>query len=135
MTEQNTNPPLEDDGPQGELPMLDPSQVEAEPEVEVPISLVDEGDVPAHDVKAFGVKKIIGGKKEPFGRKPTMTGQGAVRCRVFHSRVAPNPLAYMEEQINDWLDKNEIEVKAVNQVIGVMEGKTPEPNVIITVWY
>ena len=41
----------------------------------------------------------------------------------------------MEQQINEWIDGNQIEIKAVTQVVGVMEGKTPEPNVIITVWY
>ena len=30
---------------------------------------------------------------------------------------------------------NEIEVKCVNQVVGTLEGKSPEPNVIVTVWY
>ena len=49
-----------------------------------------------------------------------------------------NPVAaieHMAEQINSWLDGDQIEVKHVNEVVGVMEGKKPEPNVIVTVWY
>ena len=41
----------------------------------------------------------------------------------------------MQESINEWIDGDKIEVKEVGHLIGVMEGKTPEPNMIIMVWY
>jgi hypothetical protein len=41
----------------------------------------------------------------------------------------------MEEQINDWLDNNEVEVKFVSQTVGVWEGKKAEPHIIVTLWY
>lgn len=68
-------------------------------------------------------------------RTPNVNGQGAIRCRVFTSKIAAAPLQHMEAVINEWLDNNNIEIKHVAQVIGVMEGKTPEPNMIVTVWY
>ncbi|MCL2701572.1 MAG: hypothetical protein FWE88_07745 [Phycisphaerae bacterium] len=131
-----TPPPLpDDDGPQGELPEVDPGSITMSEDKAGAIT-IEEGDVTApSQVKAIGVRKVIGSTKETFARTPTLTGEGAVRCRIFFSRIAAAPLAYMEQQINDWLDSNQIEVKSVSQVVGVMEGKNPEPNVIITVWY
>jgi len=41
----------------------------------------------------------------------------------------------MIDQINEWLDENEVEIKFIGQVVGTMEGKTPEPNLIVTIWY
>jgi len=64
-----------------------------------------------------------------------VTGQGATRCRIFHSKIAAAPLENMEQAINEWLDSEKIEVKNVGHVIGTMEGKRPEPNVIVMVWY
>jgi hypothetical protein len=54
---------------------------------------------------------------------------------VFRSRIAAAALDFMENQVNQWLDSEKIEIKHVGHVIGVMEGKTPEPNVIVMVWY
>ena len=141
MAQQKITPPQkvtssqDDEGPQGELPEVDPNTITEEKAGA--ISLVDGADdAPAQSqVKAIGVRKIIGPTKETFARTPNLTGEGAVRCRIFYSRIASAPLAYMEQQINEWLDSNKIEVKFVAQVVGIMEGKNPEPNVIITVWY
>jgi len=132
--QKNTPPAPEDEGPQGDLPEVDPGSL---PEAKVEaISLVEGSDEAGpSQVKAFGARKILGPTKEAFSRAPNLTGAGAVRCRIFFSRIAVAPLTYMEQQINEWLDSNQIEVKAVAQVVGVMEGKSPEPNVIITVWY
>ena len=87
-------------------------------------------------ITAFGANALQ--KKQAhgrFNRTPTMTGQGAIRCRIFNSKVTVSAMEFMAEQINDWLDHNDIEVKHVNEVLGTLEGKTHEPNVIITVWY
>ena len=128
-----------DDGPQGELPEVDVKSLPIANPIEDPddaISLADESDGPSKNtVKIMGDRKILGSAKETFARTPTVTGAGAVRCRIWYSRIASAPLAYMEQQINDWLDSNQIEIKSVSQVVGVMEGKNPEPNVIVTVWY
>lgn len=98
------------------------------------ISLEDSGET-HHSVKAFGARGLGVEKKSNFKRALNMSGTGATRCRMFHSRIAQAPLEYMEKQINDWLDGELIEVKHVGHVIGTLEGKTPEPNVIVMVWY
>ncbi len=119
-----------------ELPMaLEPEIIE---EDEEPISLVDEspedGEKSKAKVRQLGRRAKISASKE-YKRPLNLTGEGATRCRVFESRIALEPLAHMEERINDWLDSEEIEVKHVGHMVGVMEGKTPRPNVVVVVWY
>ena len=42
----------------------------------------------------------------------------------------------MNEQINEWLDKNpDVTIKFANSVIGMFEGKHTEPNIIMTVFF
>lgn len=109
-----------------------------EEEEEEPIRLVDdEPSETGRSVKAFGSAAAGGvAKKDRFNRALNATGKGATRCRVFHSKIQESSLEYMENQINEWLDADEtIEVKHVGHVIGTMEGKRPEPNVIVMVWY
>jgi hypothetical protein len=89
------------------------------------------------EMKAFGggghgLGVKAGGQ---FKRTLNVNGQGATRCRVFHSKIAPPSLEFMENQINQWVDGEQIEIKQVSQVIGIMEGKTPVPNLIVMVWY
>jgi hypothetical protein len=74
-------------------------------------------------------------KRTQFKRKAVNTGKGAIRCRVFHSKVAESSIAHMENQINTWLDDEEIDVKHVGHMVGAMEGKHTEPNIIVFIWY
>ena len=91
---------------------------------------------PSRKIQAIGSAGVTRqARKKQFERVPNLTGTGAIRCRVFHSKITIAAMEHMTETINDWLDGEGIEVKHVNQVVGIMEGKTPEPNVIVTVWY
>jgi len=105
---------------------------------EEPIHLEEElpEEAPHAEVKAFGAGHNVPHKTDSqYKRKLNLTGQGATRCKVYFSKIAPPSLEFMENQINHWLDSEQIEVKQVSQVIGVMEGKTPQPNLIVLVWY
>ena len=84
--------------------------------------------------KAFGAG---GGSqhKEDFTRGMNLDGTGATRCRLFTSKIGLGPLTHMEEMINEWLDSENIEIKHVGHVIGTMEGKRAEDNVLVLVWY
>lgn len=73
--------------------------------------------------------------RKTYKRVPKVGGDGAIRCRIFYSKIAVNALEHLEGQINDWLDAENIEVKQVSQIIGNMVGKTSEPNLIVTVWF
>jgi hypothetical protein len=102
------------------------------------ISLIDDEELGQSQVRAFGgaASKMGAGHKADFQRDLNTTGQGATRCRIFHSKLAATSLEYMEKQINDWIDSDPtIDVKQVGHTIGVMTGKTAETSLIVTVWY
>ena len=54
---------------------------------------------------------------------------------MFHCKISAPSMEHMEGQINEWLDGHDVEVKFVTQVVGVLEGKMSEPNLIVTLWY
>jgi hypothetical protein len=87
-------------------------------------------------IRAFGaVAGAAEAHRKQFRRKCNLTGAGAVRCRLFHSKISVAAMEHMVDTINEWLDGEQVEVKYVTHVVGILEGKTPEPNIIITVWY
>ena len=101
-----------------------------------PLSLEGgEKDAGSTSVKAFGGQKPSFAPVGAFKRPLNLTVAGATRCRVFHSKISPPSLEYMENQINQWIDSDKIEVKHVGHLIGDMEGKAIVPNVIVVVWY
>jgi len=104
-------------------------------EEEEAISLVDTEEAEAGTLRAFGAAAGKKRKEVALKRPLNITGQGATRCRMFHSKIAAASLEFMEDQINQWLDSDKIEAKHVGHVIGVLEGKTAEPNLFVVVWY
>ena len=133
---------LEPEEPQEESSPKQEEPIQLEPnEEDEPIQLVeaDEEEAGGFDpsaVKSFGsASEVLEEEQKEFKRPLNVDGSGATRCRVFHSKIAVASLEYMENQINEWLDNNEIEIKDVGHVIGTMEGKRPEPNLLVMVWY
>lgn len=60
----------------------------------------------------------------------------ATRCRTFHAKLSEAALSFMNNQINEWIDKNpNITIKFATSTIGIFEGKHAEPNLILTVFY
>lgn len=71
-----------------------------------------------------------------FERPLLQKGQNATRIRTFHTRLSDKAMTYLDEQINEWIDKNpDIEVKFSSVNVGKVEGKKIEDHLIITVWY
>jgi len=101
---------------------------------EEPLGLVESDDSHKVSVRSFG-QGSLAKNVEKYKRPLNVDGSGATRCRIFHSKIAPPSLEYMQNQINEWIDADNIEVKHVDQVVGVMEGKTALPNIVVTVWY
>ncbi len=61
---------------------------------------------------------------------------GAIRCRIFHAKLNDGALQFVQDQINDWIDQNpEVDIKHLNPNVGVVEGKSSEPHLIITLFY
>jgi len=108
----------------------------AEDDVDEPISLVEtDGEGGTSKIRARGTT-LLGEEKREYARSLNKTGTGATRCRIFHSRIALAPLNHMENSINEWLDSDEnLEIKHVGHIIGTMEGKSREPNLIVIAWY
>jgi hypothetical protein len=103
---------------------------------EEPISLVESSDDSAAEglaLKTIGAAANVTETK--FTRPLNADGSGATRFRIFHSKISLAPLENLEHSINEWIDGDKIEVKHVGQLIGTMEGKRPEPNLLVLVWY
>lgn len=123
------------------LPLASEVEAKEEPislvEEDEPISLVDDSAEPmahaTHKVRQFG--RLGAEHKTEFAKAPNVTGKGAIRCRLFHSRIALEALDNMQDRINQWLDGEQIEVKHVGHLMGTMEGKNPKPNMMVMVWY
>jgi hypothetical protein len=83
-------------------------------------------------ITAFGKQKR---HEEKWSRTPNTTGQGAIHVRTFHSKITEDALAYMDQVINEWLDRNpQYEVKFVNSTVGILSGKLKEPALVCQVW-
>lgn len=125
-----------DIGDNAEPTPVAPEQVQpAVEESDEPISLVEsDAEDGVSKVRAHASRSSMT-DQHTFVRPLNKNGTGATRCRLFHSRVAQAPLEHMESSINEWLDSEEIEVKQVGHIIGTMEGKSREPNLILMVWY
>ena len=129
MAQQNSDDTPIPLGPDDEKP-ISPAPA-AEPEER--ISLVESsGPSQVRMSKHFQDRAAA---KTDYERPLNVTGAGATRCRMFHSKVSAPALELMQGQINTWLDHEEIEIKHVAQTMGIMKGKVDEENVIITVWY
>ena len=60
----------------------------------------------------------------------------ATRCRTFHAKLNDGAIAYMNREINQWVDSDEnVRLKFATSTIGVYEGKRSDPHLIVTVFY
>ena len=56
--------------------------------------------------------------------------------RTFFTKLHPGAIEFLDEQITRWLKENPgIIVKRTNIVVGEIQAKKTEPNILITVWY
>jgi hypothetical protein len=111
---------------------------------EVKIELEPEEEAPPPDgmskIKAFGGGGITAGKAghgtEHLHRQLHQIEASATRCRTFHGKLNDASLAYLDNQINEWIDANpDVGIKFANTCIGVVEGKHAESHLIVTVFY
>lgn len=101
------------------------------------IALVDDLEISSDGPSAHRVMGSGGGmqRMSEFQRAMNLDGHGATRCRIYTSKLAPDPILHLENMINEWLDKEDIEVKNVTQTIGTVHGKRSEENLIMVIWY
>lgn len=114
-----------------------PSRPAAKPGIKSPASPASPAGPaapPPSAVKAIKTTLDMG-RKTQFRRPMNNTGKGATRCRLFHCKIAESSMEHLQSQINSWLDDDEINVKCVGHMVGTMEGKHNEPNIVIMIWY
>ncbi len=71
-----------------------------------------------------------------FKRPLDPKGHGATRCRTFHAKLTEGAIEFLNNQVNEWLDKHDnVVVKFTSSCIGPFEGKHTEPNLILTLFY
>ena len=86
-------------------------------------------------IKTF--QQQLGSKRheDEWNRTPNVTGAGAIHVKSFHCKLTGDSLAFLDQQINEWLDAHpQYEVKMVTTSIGTWTGKLKEPNLIVNVW-
>ena len=73
--------------------------------------------------------------------KPAPQPQAAPTGRIegvktFFTKLHPGAIEFIDGQITRWLKENpNVIVKGTNIVVGEIQAKKTEPNIIITVWY
>jgi len=56
--------------------------------------------------------------------------------KTFFTKLHAGAIAFLDEQITSWLKDNpDVVVKRTNVVMGEIQSKKTEPNIIVTVWY
>jgi len=91
---------------------------------------------PTSTMKKIKFGPELGHKKHDWKRKTTNDGKGACRMKSFHGKYSDQGLEYLDDCVNEWLDAHpDVEVKFVTSTVGVFEGKTREPALVLNVWY
>jgi len=105
------------------------------------ISLVGEDEAPrsgTSKIRNLAEAGSLAGTHHDENLKRPLTGptEAPTRCRTFHSKLNDSSLAYMNDQINEWIDGDpRVFIKTVSTTVGTFEGKHPEPHLFVTMFY
>ncbi len=89
-------------------------------------------------IRSFAEGSTLGGhhKDTEFKRPISAPSEPATRCRTFHGKLTDAGLTHMDDIINEWLDSHpELFIKSCTSTVGVFEGKSKEPHLLVTVFY
>jgi hypothetical protein len=111
--------------------------------VNKPVSLNESvgGSNVSHSPLNLGGPKVESavGAAMPVIRKPVEAVVSAERItgvKTFFTKLHSGAIEFLDEQITNWLRSNPgIIIKQTNTVVGEVQAKKTEPNVIVTVWY
>ncbi|MBN2018891.1 MAG: hypothetical protein JW749_01560 [Sedimentisphaerales bacterium] len=57
-------------------------------------------------------------------------------CKTFFAKLHVGAIDFLDEQVSTWLKDNPgVSIKMTNAVVGEIQAKKTEPNLIVTVWY
>lgn len=88
-----------------------------------------------------GVPKVEGTVRAamPITKKPAEVASSTERItgvKTFFTKLHAGAMEFLDEQITNWLHSNPgIVIKRTNTVVGEIQGKKTEPNIIVTIWY
>ncbi len=102
-----------------------------------PIALGDLQHTARTPIMTFGSKNSGADDDEKNFKRPLQhDGRGATRCRILHAKLNDGAMKFLQDQINEWIDNHpDIEIKSASTQVGVVEGKSQEPHLIITLFY
>lgn len=106
-----------------------------------PISLEAPDEAPGSGmskIHSFATGSTLSGVHHDERLKRPLSGaqDAPTRCRTFHAKLNDASIAYMNDQINEWVDADpRIFIKTVSTTVGLFEGKHPEPHLFITMFY
>jgi hypothetical protein len=131
--------PLGQSGPTGQ-PTLTPRPLPgapAKPKDDFsPVGLVDSphpGKETASKIQVYGVGAMT---EREYHRHANMTGNGACHVKSFHGRLNEDGLQRIDDKINEFMEAHpELEIKFATTTIGIWDGKTKDPSMIINVWF
>ena len=76
---------------------------------------------------------------QPAAKKATeeiASGERITGVKTFFTKLHEGSINFLDEMITKWLKENPgVIIKRTNVVIGEIQAKKTEPNIIITVWY
>ena len=98
---------------------------------------------PARPVAQPAVKPVAKPVAAASAPRPVNTGPAveAINGRIsgvktFFAKLHHGSLKFIDDQIVEWLkDHPEVVIKRTNMVVGEVQAKKTEPNLIMTIWY
>lgn len=93
---------------------------------------LDLGGGPAAPAPKINISKPVAKKTA----ETAVSGEHITGVRTFFTKLHVNAIPFLDEQMTKWLKDNpDISIKRTNTVVGHIQAKKTEPNIIITVWY
>lgn len=91
---------------------------------------------PSPKIQAFEQKLGVRKHEDNWTRTPNVTGTGAIHVKTFHCKMNDDAIAFLDQQINEWLDAHpQYEVKNISTTVGEWTGKLgKEAHLIVSVW-
>ncbi|MFQ5411353.1 MAG: hypothetical protein ACE5EC_03620 [Phycisphaerae bacterium] len=104
------------------------------------LSLVSEAETPVtgtSKIRALERDGALSGEHKDTFKRPLMAhDEPATRVRTFHGKLTEAGLAHMDDLINEWIDSHpDLFIKSSSSTVGIFEGKTKEPHLLVTLFY
>ncbi|MCA9254249.1 MAG: hypothetical protein KDA33_01370 [Phycisphaerales bacterium] len=106
-----------------------------------PVALIDVDETRVAGstmIRSFATGSTLAGSHDDTRYKRALAAPNlpATRVRTFHGKLTEAGMAHMDEQINEWLEAHpDVFIKSSTSAIGLFEGKTKEPHMVLTLFY